>query len=82
VVRVSLKPVLVDVLLAVVLTVLCVATLPQERYDHVAWPAVLLAAFTVAPIALRQIAPVITMSVIILALAAFLLYGYENFPGG
>lgn len=82
VVRVSLKPVLVDALLAVVLTGLCVATLSQERYDQVEWPAVLLAALTVAPIALRQIAPVITMSVIVLALAAFLLYGYENAPGG
>jgi signal transduction histidine kinase len=79
---VSLKTVLVDALLAAVLTVLCVATLSQERYDQLEWPAVLLAALTVAPIALRQIAPVITMSVIVLALAAFVLYGYESDLGG
>lgn len=73
---------LVDALLAVVLTGLAVATLVQQRGDRVGWPAVLLAVLTVAPIAVRQVAPVITMGVIVLALAAFLLSGNNDVPSG
>jgi signal transduction histidine kinase len=81
-VRTLLKPVLVDILLAAVLTGLTVATLAGQTDGPTYWAAALLVGLTVAPIALRQRAPVLTMAVIVAALAASSLLGYGDFPSG
>jgi signal transduction histidine kinase len=77
-----LGPVLVDVLLAAVITGLTVATLAGQTGGRIGWSAVLLVALTVAPIALRQRAPVLTMVVIMAALAVCSLLGYGDLPSG
>jgi signal transduction histidine kinase len=71
--------VFIDVLLAVVLTGLTLATLSSR---HLGWVADLLAVLTVAPIALRQRAPVLTMVVILAGLAAYSLVVEDDFPNG
>jgi signal transduction histidine kinase len=72
--------VLVDVPLAVVLTVLTLATLVDSAGGGAPWPAYVLAGLTAAPIALRQRAPVVTMAIIAGALAAYSLLGYGDYP--
>ena len=74
-----LKSEVVDVLLAVVFTGLTIAAV-ADGPDASAWPAYPLAALTVAPIALRQRAPVATMAVIAGALATYSLFGYFDHP--
>jgi signal transduction histidine kinase len=74
-----LRSVSIDVLLAAVLTGLTLATLSSR---HAGWVADLLAVLTVAPIALRQRAPVLTMLVIIVALGAYSVVVDSNFPNG
>jgi signal transduction histidine kinase len=81
-VRVNLSPVLLDVLLAVVLTVLTAATLAGIDDGRAGPGAHLAAALTVAPIALRQRAPVLTMAVIVSALTVFSLLDFGAFPNG
>lgn len=81
-VRVHLNTSLIDVLLAVVLAVLSVATLAGQAAGHVAWPAAVLGVLTVGPLAVRQRAPVLTTAVIVLAMAAYSLLGYGEFPNG
>jgi signal transduction histidine kinase len=76
-VRGILKSELVDVLLAAVFTGLTVVAVADSR---AAWPAFPLATLTVAPIALRQRAPVATMAVIAGALTAYTLFGYGDPP--
>ncbi len=80
-VRLPSKPVLADVLLAAVLTGLTVATV-HETATRVDWVAGTVAVLTVAPIALRQLAPVLTATVVVLALATYNLLGYGGFPNG
>jgi signal transduction histidine kinase len=80
-VRLPSKPVLADVLLAAVLTGLTVVTV-TETATRVDWPAGVIAVLTVAPIALRQLAPVLTATVVAVALAAYNLLGYGEFPNG
>jgi signal transduction histidine kinase len=80
-VRSVLRPVLVDVLLAALLTTLTVATLLGRPGSPSAW-ATLLAVLSVAPLAVRQHAPVSTMLVIIGAIAAASLSGYTDLPSG
>ncbi|WP_307867978.1 sensor histidine kinase [Umezawaea beigongshangensis] len=77
----NLRPVLSDVLLAVVLTALTAATLAGID-GGAGWVAHLVAALTVAPVALRQWAPVLVMVVVVSALAAFSLLGFGTFPNG
>ncbi|MFG2060365.1 sensor histidine kinase [Micromonospora sp. NPDC048871] len=77
-----LRSVPVDVLLAVTLTGLTVATMLGQRDDAPHWAAVVLAALTVAPIALRQRAPVLTTVVILTALIGLSLFRYDDFPNG
>jgi signal transduction histidine kinase len=74
-----LRGVSIDVLLAAVLTGLTLATLSSR---HAGWVAGLLSVLTVAPIALRQRAPVLTMMVIIVALGAYSVVVDSNFPNG
>jgi signal transduction histidine kinase len=81
-VRILLKSVLVDTLLMIVLTGLTVATLAGQTAGALNWVAVLLVSLTVAPIALRQKTPVLTMMVIVAALAASSLLGYGELPSG
>lgn len=81
-VRMLLRSVPVDVLLAVTLTGLTVATMLGQRDDAPHWAAVVLAALTVAPIALRQRAPVLTTVVILTALIGLSLFRYDDFPNG
>ncbi|MEU4241735.1 sensor histidine kinase [Actinoplanes sp. NPDC026619] len=79
--RTFLRPVLADVLLATLLTALTVATVAGQPGS--AWPwAVLLAVLSVAPVALRQLGPVLTMLTIIAAIAAASLFGYGDLPSG
>jgi signal transduction histidine kinase len=75
----NLKPIRLDLLLAVVLTTLTVVTTVEENGPFT-WPAYVLAALTVAPIALRQLAPVATMAVMLGALAAYSLSGFGGLP--
>ena len=77
-----LRPVLVDVVLAAVITGLSVATLAGQAGGRTDWVAVLLVGLTVAPIALRQRAPVLTMAIIVAALAACSLLEYGDLPSG
>jgi signal transduction histidine kinase len=75
-VRVPLKPLYMDVLLAVVLTGLTVATLVGQATADVSWPAVGIAVLSAAPIALRQRMPMAVAAVVLAALAAYSLrYG-------
>jgi signal transduction histidine kinase len=77
--RVRLPNRTIDVLLAAVLTGLTLATLMSR---DAGWVAGLLAVLTVAPIALRQRAPVLTMLVILAGLAAYSLVVEADFPNG
>lgn len=84
-VRVSIRPGLMDSVLAAVLTGLAVWGEVQLGTDGVDWVALALAVLTAAPIALRQSAPVAATGVMVGAVGALALlgYGYTNqFPGG
>lgn len=81
IVQVPLKPVLADVLLAAVLTGLTVVTASQAEGPG-GWDLYALSVLTVAPIALRQIAPVVTTTVVVAALAAYNLAGFGILPNG
>jgi signal transduction histidine kinase len=78
-VRLPLRSELIDVLLAAVFTGLTLAT---GSTQHAGWTAALLGVLTVAPIAVRQRAPVLTMLVILAALAAYSLVVAGDFPNG
>lgn len=80
-VRLPLNTALVDVLLAAVLAGLSVATLAGQP-GPADWRAAVLGVLTVAPLALRQRAPVLTMLVIVAALVAYSLAGFGDFPNG
>ncbi|GIF20318.1 signal transduction histidine kinase [Actinoplanes tereljensis] len=77
--RTLLRPVLADVLLAILLTVLTVVTLVGQP-GAPAPVALVLAALSVAPVALRQVAPVLTMLVMIAAVGLASLLGYGDLP--
>ncbi|GIJ19870.1 sensor histidine kinase [Micromonospora lutea] len=77
-----LRSVPVDVLLAVTLTGLTVATVIGQRDGAPHWAVVVLAALTVVPIALRQRFPVLTMAVILAALTGLSLLRYDDIPNG
>ncbi|MDG6103240.1 sensor histidine kinase [Dactylosporangium aurantiacum] len=79
--RLPLNTALVDVLLAAVLAGLSVATLAGQA-GPADWRAAVLGVLTVAPLALRQRAPVLTMLVIVAALVAYSLAGFGDFPNG
>jgi signal transduction histidine kinase len=64
-------PVLVDVLLAALLTVLSVVTVTSGDAQSRSGIGVVLAVLAVAPLAVRQLAPVATMTVVALAVAGF-----------
>jgi len=70
-VRVPLKPLHMDVLLAVVLTGLTVATLIGQATVGVTAPAYVLAVLSAAPIALRQRLPLLTAAVVLGSLGAY-----------
>ena len=75
----KLRPFRLDLLLAAVLTTLTVVT----TVSHVGaadWPAHVLAGLTVAPIALRQVAPVATVAVMLGAVAGYSLIGFGGLP--
>lgn len=76
----KLVPIRLDLLLAAVLTGLTVITVAGQSPGSGDPSAYVLGALTVAPIALRQRAPVLTMVVIVGALAAYNLVGHEGFP--
>jgi signal transduction histidine kinase len=76
----KLVPIRLDLLLAAVLSGLTVVSVSSETAGGSDPAAYVLAALTVAPIALRQLAPVLTMVVIVGALAAYSLLGYDGFP--
>ena len=75
----KLKPIRLDLLLAAVLTTLTVATAVNQSGAY-NWPAHVLAGLTVAPVALRQLAPVITMAVMLGALAVYSLFEFGGLP--
>ncbi|MFI5783717.1 sensor histidine kinase [Nocardia sp. NPDC051570] len=73
----NLPPLLIDTLLAVVLTVWTVAGMhPADRTN---WLALALTILSTAPIVLRRYAPVMTMLVIGGAMVAYSLLGYDDF---
>jgi len=78
VVKLSLRPGLLDALLALVLTGLTLATLVTRAGGRPDWFVCVLVVLTAAPIALRQYAPVLTMSTMLGALAGYGLLA----PGG
>lgn len=78
----TIKPIRLDLLLAVVLTTLTVATAVSQTGGGSDWAAYPVAALTVAPIALRQLAPVATMVVMLGALACYGLVGFGGLPSG
>ncbi|MFD1147169.1 sensor histidine kinase [Saccharothrix hoggarensis] len=75
----KLVPIRLDLLLAAVLTWLTVATTVSHG-GGLGWDAYALAGLTVAPIALRQLAPVTTMAVMLGALTAYSLLEYDGLP--
>lgn len=77
----SSKLVMVDWLLAVVLSGLTLATLFSQTPDDVGWTAAVVSVLTVAPIALRQSYPVWTMTVILAAVALIALLTRGDLPG-
>lgn len=81
-VDVLLRPVPGDLLLAAALTVLAVATLEGQSDGATPAAAVVLAVLSVAPLAVRQRAPVLVTAVIGAALAGYALAGYGDFPSG
>ncbi|WP_239153594.1 sensor histidine kinase [Virgisporangium aliadipatigenens] len=78
--RTLLRSVLVDVLLAIVFTGLALATLVQQRDGRPSLPAVLFATLSVAPIAWRQRAPVLTVVAILVGLTGYAMLGNGEFP--
>ncbi|ROP37014.1 signal transduction histidine kinase [Saccharothrix texasensis] len=75
----KITPIRLDLLLAVVLTTLTVVTTANQA-GPVDRAAYVLAALTVAPIALRQLAPLATMAVMLGALAAYSLFAFDGLP--
>lgn len=73
-------PLLLDVLLALMLTGLSIGTLATQGRDQVGWPGTVLAVLAVAPLAMRQVAPVLTLLVIVVALGSYALLGYGDPP--
>jgi signal transduction histidine kinase len=73
-------PVLLDVLLAVVLTGLSVVTIVDQDQSSGGRLGVVLAVLAVAPVALRQVAPVVVTVVIAAALAAYAALGFGDWP--
>ncbi|MBL7256136.1 sensor histidine kinase [Paractinoplanes lichenicola] len=76
------RPLLVDVLLAALFTGLTLATLYGWSTGPPSVALIVLAVLSVAPIALRQVAPVLTLAVIAAALGVAGLVGGEGFPSG
>ncbi len=76
--RLLRTPVLVDVLLALVLTVMSVAIVVTSA--EVGVTGAVLAALAVAPLAVRQLAPASTLTLTSLALAGYALLGYGDSP--
>ncbi|MFI5776766.1 histidine kinase [Nocardia sp. NPDC051570] len=76
--RATFRPILIDSVLAVAVTILIVAGMPDSQWAHA--PAVALALLSTAPIVARRYAPVASMAVIGAALAVYLLLGYPSFP--
>jgi signal transduction histidine kinase len=79
-VRTRLRSVLWDVLLAIALIGLTVAALAEHRDGRVALNGAFIAVLTVAPVAVRQLAPVSTTITMLGALTGFWLFGYGDFP--
>lgn len=73
-------PALVDILLAVVLSALSAATITGQGLGPGGWFGVALAMLAVAPVALRQVAPVLMLAVISLAMVAYVVLGYGVWP--
>lgn len=78
----TIKPIRLDLLLAVVLTSLTVATTVSQTGGGSDWAAYVVGGLTVAPIALRQLAPVATMAVMLGALACYGVVGFGGLPSG
>ena len=69
-------------MLAIALTALAVATLVSRSPFGSGQFAVVLGVLQVAPIAVRQLAPMLSMVMILVALAVYGLLGYGNWPNG
>jgi signal transduction histidine kinase len=83
-VRASLRPVLMDTVLATVLAALTLDVVVDSGTWAIGWPGYLLALLTAAPIAFRQCAPVLTTAIIVGALGAYRLLGDGSYdiPNG
>ena len=73
-------PALADVVLAGALTALSLVPLSSQDTPGPAWAAVLLAVLSVAPLAVRQRMPVLSMTVVAGALAAYAAFGLGDPP--
>lgn len=78
--RARRTPALVDVLLAAALSGLSAATIADQGVGPGGWFAVVLAMLAVAPVAVRQVAPVLTLGVIVLAMVSYVVLGYGVWP--
>lgn len=78
--RLRRTPLLLDLGLAVMLTGLTIATIATRPSGWVGWPEALLAVLSIAPVALRQVAPVLTLIVIVAALGGYALSGFVESP--
>jgi signal transduction histidine kinase len=79
--RMLLRSVLLDVALAIVFTGLTVVAV-AEGDARFSWIEAILAVLTVAPIAWRQRAPVVTVVIIVGAMTGYALLNYGDFPNG
>ncbi|MDT0322374.1 sensor histidine kinase [Streptomyces millisiae] len=78
----SLRQNVMDLLFAVVMTVLALVTVAQTVDNGEQTWAMVVGALTVAPLALRRRAPVLTAVVILLGLLLYSLLGYGKHPNG
>ena len=75
-------PPLGDVVLAAVLTALTLFTVAGGSSTAHTPAAAAVAVLTIAPLAWRQLAPLVTSGIVLVALAAFGLLGFGDFPNG
>jgi signal transduction histidine kinase len=80
--RARRTPVLVDVVVALALSILSVVTLAEAPGPSVGVLGGALAVLAVAPVALRQLAPALTLLVIASALVAWVLLDHGGWPSG
>jgi signal transduction histidine kinase len=78
--RAAFRRVALDVLLAGAMTVLVLVTVAHSVDDDARVTASVVGVLSVAPLAVRQLIPVLTMVAVLLGLMSYSLLGYGDFP--